>query len=232
MCHLTSCHDDHSLHCSHHSHHHPHSPHLLHHHHPHSGQHLSLQVQQQQQPQPFPPAPAPPPHLPLSKLITSERNSLSFCCSSNDSSNSGQEEESQLLPVVQQQQQCSTPSMTHSRPTILRPRSRSLSSPIRSPTAEHEKVLVNSIYKERFPKATQQMEERLQDFIDEQLKVEFDRDIASDAVFRFAHHQVVELTKDCYHKSKDKLITTQYFYEMYENLEKLLAEVSVAVVVW
>lgn len=191
MCHLTACHDDHSI--SSHSHHH-----YGHHHHGgHGHGHLcpvpvNLQVQQ---------------HLPLSKLVTSEKNS---CCSSNDS-NSGQEEESQL-PL--------------NRPTILRPRSRSLSSPIRSPTAENEKVLVNSIYKERFPKATHQMEERLQDFIDEQLKVEFDHGIASDAVFRFAHHQVVELAKDCYHKSKDKLITSQYFYEMYENLEKLLVEVS------
>lgn len=71
------------------------------------------------------------------------------------------------------------------------------------------------------------MEEKLQNFIDEQLKVEFDREIASDAVFRFAHHQVVELVKDCYYKSKDKLITSQYFYEMYENLEKLLVEVCI-----
>lgn len=211
MCHLTTCHDDHSV-CSHHSHHHNHHGH--HHHHQHScntaaSQHsnnsshpcsgpLSLQVQSH--------------HLPLSKLITSEQKN-SFCCSSNDS-NSGQEEESQCT------------SMTSNRPTVLRPRSRSLSSPIRSPTAEHEKVLVNSIYKERFPKATQQMEEKLKAFINEQLEVEFDRDIASDAVFRFAHHQVVELTKDCYLKSKDKLITSSYFYEMYENLEKLLDEVS------
>ncbi|KAJ6223989.1 hypothetical protein RDWZM_002534 [Blomia tropicalis] len=140
-------------------------------------------------------------------LITCEKNS---CCSSNDS-NSGQEEESQNHSNLK-------------RPAILRPRSRSLSSPIRSPTIENEKILVNSIYKERFPKATQQMEEKLQDFIDEQLKIEFDREIASDAVFRFAHHQVVELAKDCYHKSKDKLITSQYFCEMIENLEKLIAE--------
>ena len=69
------------------------------------------------------------------------------------------------------------------------------------------------------------MEVKLQSFIEEQLKAEFDFEIASDAVFRFAHHQVVGLAKDCYLKSKEKLITTQYFYEMYENLEKLLLEV-------
>ena len=197
MCHLTSSHEDHSISC----HLHPQHSHHLHHHHQHGcnahanthGVSANLQIQQ---------------HLPLSKLITSEKNS---CFSSNDS-NSGQEEESLHHEII--------------RPSVLRPRSRSLSSPIRSPTSEKEKVLVNSIYKERFPKATQQMEEKLQYFIDEQLKVEFDHEIASDAVFRFAHHQVVELAKDCYHKSKDKLITSQYFYEMYENLEKLLVEVS------
>lgn len=149
--------------------------------------------------------------FPLNKLVNSSDKS-SFC-SSNDSA-SGQDEDSNIVPNAT----C--------RPAILRPRSRSLSSPIRSPTSEDEKVLVNNIYKERFPKATQQMEEKLQQFIDEQLKVEFDYDIASDAVFRFAHHQVVGLAKDCVQKSKDKLITTQYFYEMYENLEKLLIDVS------
>lgn len=70
------------------------------------------------------------------------------------------------------------------------------------------------------------MEEKLLDFVNEQCKMEFDFGIASDAVFRFAHHQVVELAKDCYAKSTEKIITSQYFFELYENLEKLLIEVS------
>ena len=34
------------------------------------------------------------------------------------------------------------------------------------------------------------------------------------------------MAKDCLQKSRDKLITSHYFYEMTENLEKLLTEVS------
>ncbi|CAG2182604.1 unnamed protein product, partial [Oppiella nova] len=69
------------------------------------------------------------------------------------------------------------------------------------------------------------MEEKLSKFISDQLNVD---DIecwaASDAVFRFAHHQVIELAKDCLQKSQDKLITSHYFFEISENLEKLLVE--------
>ena len=39
------------------------------------------------------------------------------------------------------------------------------SSPIRTPMVDNEIVLMNTLYKERFPKATQQMEERLGNFI-------------------------------------------------------------------
>lgn len=49
----------------------------------------------------------------------------------------------------------------------FRPRSRSLSSPSRSPIVDNEIAVMNTLYKERFPKATQQMEERLKHFINE-----------------------------------------------------------------
>lgn len=49
----------------------------------------------------------------------------------------------------------------------FRPRSRSLSSPSRSPIVDNEIAVMNTLYKERFPKATQQMEERLKLFINE-----------------------------------------------------------------
>jgi len=138
------------------------------------------------------------------------------CCSSNDGSNSGHEDNESNSSLNSQ----------INRPTVLRPRSRSLSSPIRSPTVENERLLKNNIYKERFPKATRQMEERLAKFVEDQSRMEFDPEIASDAVFRFAHHQLIEFAKDCHTKSIEKLITSEYFYEMYENLEKLLIEVS------
>ena len=54
-------------------------------------------------------------------------------------------------------------------------------------------------------------------------------EIAQDAIAiaRFVHHQAIEMAKDCLHKSKEKLITSGYFYELSENLEKLLTEVSI-----
>lgn len=93
---------------------------------------------------------------------------------------------------------------------------------MRSPGIDNEIVLMNSVYKERFPKATQQMEERLEQFVSQE--AELDAKHACDAVARFAHHQIIELARDCLQKSHDKLVTSQYFYEMYESLEKLLTE--------
>ncbi|XP_040263446.1 microtubule-associated serine/threonine-protein kinase 2 isoform X4 [Bufo bufo] len=104
----------------------------------------------------------------------------------------------------------------------MRPRSRSLS-PGRSPVLyDGEIVMMNHVYKERFPKATAQMEERLADFIngnapDSVLPL-------GDGVLSFIHHQVIELARDCLAKSRDGLITSRYFYELQENLEKLLQD--------
>ncbi|KAK7023477.1 Microtubule-associated serine/threonine-protein kinase 4 [Halocaridina rubra] len=114
------------------------------------------------------------------------------------------------------------------RSPMNRPRSRSLSSPIRSPIVDNEIIMMNTLYKERFPKATQQMEERLLTFIEDNksLDVQGSPDIAQDsvAIARFVHHQVLEMAKDCLQKSQEKLITSRYFYELSENLEKLLSE--------
>ncbi|CAB4069212.1 MAST [Lepeophtheirus salmonis] len=92
------------------------------------------------------------------------------------------------------------------RSPSMRPRSRSLSSPIRSPVIDNEIVMMNTLYKERFPKATKQMEERLNNFItnNESLSTESEITPGSIAII--------------------KLITSRYFYEMSENLEKLLAQ--------
>ncbi|XP_056019812.1 microtubule-associated serine/threonine-protein kinase 3-like isoform X4 [Ostrea edulis] len=109
---------------------------------------------------------------------------------------------------------------------LLRPRSRSLSlswlaldSPMISPGSD-EIVMMNSVYKERFPKATAQMEEKLKKFI-EQNKLE---EVDCDAITRFLHHQVMELARDCLQKSQDKQITGSYFFELSEKLEKLLID--------
>ncbi|XP_062251753.1 microtubule-associated serine/threonine-protein kinase 2 isoform X4 [Platichthys flesus] len=102
----------------------------------------------------------------------------------------------------------------------MRPRSRSLS-PGRSPISfDHEIVMMNHVYKERFPKATAQMEERL----GEQLCSSAPDKVLADGVLSFIHHQLLELSRDCLEKSREGLITSRYFYELQENLEKLLQD--------
>ncbi|XP_058628374.1 microtubule-associated serine/threonine-protein kinase 1 isoform X4 [Onychostoma macrolepis] len=104
----------------------------------------------------------------------------------------------------------------------VRPRSRSLS-PGRSPSCyDNEIVMMNHVYKERFPKATAQMEERLAEFI-ESFSPENVLPLA-DGVLSFIHHQIAELCRNCLTKSREGVITTVYFYELQENLEKLLHE--------
>lgn len=111
------------------------------------------------------------------------------------------------------------------RSPLHRPRSRSLSSPSRSPVVDNEISMMNVMYKERFPKATQQMEERLVHYLNENRSLEA-RDENCDflPIVRFVHHQVLEVARDCLLKSQSKLITSRYFYEMSENLERLLTE--------
>ena len=77
------------------------------------------------------------------------------------------------------------------------------------------------IYKERYPKAKVQMEERLQNLIDTYKLVD-KFDYCSDGSARFIHNQIVEIAKDCLDKSTNDLITSLYFYEMTDNLERLL----------
>lgn len=110
------------------------------------------------------------------------------------------------------------------RSPFHRPRSRSLSSPSRSPIVDNEIVMMNTLYKERFPKATQQMEERLTHYINEHKNSSSGDYCESHPIVRFVHHQVLEMARDCLHKSHAKLITSRYFYEMSENLERLLSE--------
>lgn len=111
----------------------------------------------------------------------------------------------------------------------FRPRSRSLSSPSRCPIVDGDVVLMNTLYKERFPKATQQMEEKLESFISEntsEAHCDIFNNVSQDSVpiIRFVHHQIIEMARDCLQKSQEKLITSLYFYEMTENLEILLSE--------
>nr|XP_046231842.1 microtubule-associated serine/threonine-protein kinase 3 isoform X3 [Scatophagus argus] len=108
------------------------------------------------------------------------------------------------------------------RATAMRPRSRSLS-PGRSPSCyDHEIIMMNHVYKERFPKATAQMEERIQDIVCSN-SPESVLPLA-DGVLGFAHHQIIELARDCLEKSRLGLITSSYFCELTDKLERLVQE--------
>lgn len=48
----------------------------------------------------------------------------------------------------------------------------------------------------------------------------------ADGVLSFIHHQIAELARDCLAKACEGLITSVYFFELQENLEKLLHDVS------
>ncbi|XP_061606183.1 microtubule-associated serine/threonine-protein kinase 1-like isoform X3 [Phyllopteryx taeniolatus] len=102
----------------------------------------------------------------------------------------------------------------------MRPRSRSLSPGRSSSCYDNEIVMMNHVYKERFPKATAQMEGRLAEFI-HAYSPENVLPLA-DGVLSFIHHQIAELSRDCLTKSCEGLITSVYFFELQENLEKLL----------
>ncbi|XP_051907836.1 microtubule-associated serine/threonine-protein kinase 4-like [Hippocampus zosterae] len=105
----------------------------------------------------------------------------------------------------------------------MRPRSRSLSSPGRSPSCyDHEIIMMNHVYKERFPKATAQMEEKIQEIIrgnspESVLPL-------ADGVLGFARHQIIELARDCLEKSRLGLVTSSYFCELTDKLERLVQE--------
>ncbi|XP_065730321.1 microtubule-associated serine/threonine-protein kinase 3 isoform X6 [Phocoena phocoena] len=104
----------------------------------------------------------------------------------------------------------------------LRPRSRSLSPGRATGAFDNEIVMMNHVYRERFPKATAQMEGRLQEFL-----AAFSpgaRLALADGVLGFIHHQIIELARDCLAKSGEALVTSRYFLEMQEKLERLLQD--------
>ncbi|XP_072310535.1 microtubule-associated serine/threonine-protein kinase 3 isoform X3 [Eucyclogobius newberryi] len=108
------------------------------------------------------------------------------------------------------------------RATPMRPRSRSLS-PGRSPSCfDNEIIMMNHVYKERFPRATAQMEEKIEEII----RTNSPENVLplADGVLGFAHHQIIELSRDCLEKSRQGLVTSSYFCEFTDKLEKLVLE--------
>uniref|UniRef100_H2Y6L4 non-specific serine/threonine protein kinase n=1 Tax=Ciona savignyi TaxID=51511 RepID=H2Y6L4_CIOSA len=108
----------------------------------------------------------------------------------------------------------------------FRPRSRSLS-PGRTPVSHDSGVLMmNNVYRERFPKAVDQMEEKLKQFID--TCSQGCQTPVSDAAWSFVHNQVVKMARSCLQMSQENRITARYFFELSENLEKLIEEYYVS----
>jgi microtubule-associated serine/threonine kinase len=116
------------------------------------------------------------------------------------------------------------------RPLLFRPRSRSLSSPSRSPISDNGNLAaMNNLFKERFPKAQVQMDDRLTNFINEfkTSSTTANRNRDSQPIVRFVTNQVVEIARDCLHKSHSKqVLNSRYFCEMSENLQRLLVETN------
>ena len=85
---------------------------------------------------------------------------------------------------------------------------------------------MNNLYQERFPKATHQMEVKLNKFIQDHENLDdLELDHDNIAIVRFVHHHLLEMARDCVTKSRDKLVTfSGDFYEMSENQEKLLMQ--------
>ncbi|XP_026894161.1 microtubule-associated serine/threonine-protein kinase 3 isoform X6 [Acinonyx jubatus] len=104
----------------------------------------------------------------------------------------------------------------------LRPRSRSLSPGRTTGNFDNEIVMMNHVYRERFPKATAQMEGRLEEFL--AAFAPGARLALADGVLGFIHHQIIELARDCLAKSGEALVTSRYFMEMQEKLERLLQD--------
>ncbi|CAK8685522.1 unnamed protein product [Clavelina lepadiformis] len=121
---------------------------------------------------------------------------------------------------------CSSESINDEDPSGCRSpfrlRSRSLS-PSRIPVSQNsEVVMMNNVYRERFPKAVAQMEEKLKQFI-ESSKQGIETSV-SDAAWSFVQHQVMEMARCCLNMSQENKLTAGYFYKMSENLETLLTE--------
>jgi microtubule-associated serine/threonine kinase len=145
-----------------------------------------------------------------SKLSSYPSSSTPPLNSSNDSSNEG-----------------SFHGERQQRSLVFRPRSRSLSSPSRSPVTDNNVSSMNALFKERFPKAQVQMDERLTSFINEYNNVNTSSNRDSQPIVRFVTNQILGIARDCLHKSHSKqILTSRYFCDMSENLQRLLIETN------
>ncbi|GBO99818.1 hypothetical protein EVAR_74223_1 [Eumeta japonica] len=111
-----------------------------------------------------------------------------------------------------------------------RVRSRSLSSPSRSPAsggsaegARDDAVsAMSALFAARFPAAQRTMNQKLNALVEE--LSELDKKPDRPPIERFVQRQVLQSAKNCLQKSEAKQITSRYLYDMAETLDRLLAE--------
>ncbi|CAH2987155.1 unnamed protein product [Chilo suppressalis] len=114
-----------------------------------------------------------------------------------------------------------------------RVRSRSLSSPSRSPGGagssgtegsgkDDAVTAMSALFAARFPAAQRAMDDKLRALIEE--LTELDKKPDRPPIERFVQRQVLEMARDCLHKSESKQVTSSYFYDMADSLDRLLAE--------
>lgn len=113
-----------------------------------------------------------------------------------------------------------------------RVRSRSLSSPSRSGggggssggsgSRDDAVSAMSALFAARFPAAQRAMDDKLRSLIDE--VTELDKKPDRPPIERFVQRQVLEMARDCLHKSESKQVTSTYFYDMADSLDRLLAE--------
>ncbi|KAL3309605.1 hypothetical protein Ciccas_011847 [Cichlidogyrus casuarinus] len=88
---------------------------------------------------------------------------------------------------------------------------------------EQDIFMLNHVYKERFPKASEQMQAELQHFLASLQSKE-----SNCAVLSFLQKLIFQQAQDCLDKSLANCITCGYFYELTENLSRLVDEVMFA----
>ncbi|CAH2099047.1 unnamed protein product [Euphydryas editha] len=81
---------------------------------------------------------------------------------------------------------------------------------------------MSSLFAARFPAAQRAMDDKLRSLIDE--LSELDKKPDRNPIERFVQRQVLEMARDCLHKSESKQVTSSYFYDMADSLDRLLAE--------
>ena len=80
----------------------------------------------------------------------------------------------------------------------------------------------HNIFKNKYPKAKEEMEEKLQDFLTKYSVSQFE---LSDSTMNFGRHRVLECAREILEKSQNGALTKDSFIQISEDLEGLLLDV-------